>query len=83
MSMLAIHPAYWRHGNGTRLVQWSKSLSDMDNICQSVSAAAMGEKLYMKLGYRTICRMAEEGDEEDPIGVYTDLMEYCPVSKTS
>lgn len=42
----------------------------------------MGEKLYKKLGYYEICRVEVEGDEGDPKGVYTELLEYRPKAKT-
>lgn len=83
MSMLVVHPAYWRKGHGTKLVEWSMRLSDLDSVPQCVSAAGMGEKLYKKLGYHEVCRVEEEGDGDDPRGVHTELLEYRPKAKLS
>lgn len=69
MSMLAVHPAYWKKGHGTELVEWGKSLSDLDKVRQGLIAADMSEKLCKKLGYHLVCRIAAEGDEVDSKGV--------------
>lgn len=47
-------------------------------VRQGVSAAVMGSKLYTKLGYRMICCIAEDGDEEDSKGASTELLQYYP-----
>ena len=76
MSMLAVHPAYWRKGHGTRFVEWSIQLCDIEGITQGVSAAGMGKRLYSRLGYVEICQITQEGDDDDPKGVFTNLMKY-------
>ena len=78
MSMLVVHPAYWRHGHGTKLCQWAVDLSRADNVKQCVSAAGMGYKMYAKLGYKDVCKIVAKGDEDDPEGIFTNLMEYVP-----
>ncbi|EGX95008.1 hypothetical protein CCM_03280 [Cordyceps militaris CM01] len=56
MNMVAVHPAYWRRGHGTKL---------------GVSAAEMGANLYKGLGYTFICKVEADGDEDDPEDVVT------------
>jgi GNAT superfamily N-acetyltransferase len=79
MAMVVVHPAYWNRGHGTMLVKWATQLNDIDKVKQSVSAAGMGKKLYTRLKFQEICRITADGDEDDPEGVFTDLLEYRPV----
>ena len=74
MATLVVHPAYWKRGHGTKLVAWSIELSKLDQVPQGVSAAAMGAKLYSSLGYTSVARLEEGGDEDDEEGVYTELL---------
>lgn len=78
MSMLVVHPAYWRRGYGTKLGQWAVELSKIDDVKQCVSAAGMGYQIYSKLGYKEVCKIEASGDEDDPEGIFTILMEYVP-----
>lgn len=78
MNMVAVHPAYWRRGHGTKLVSWSISLCKLDNVTQGVSAAEMGANLYKGLGYTFICKVEADGDEDDPEGVFTELLKFVP-----
>lgn len=78
MSMLVVHPAYWRRGHGTALGKWSVALAEADKVKQSVSAAGMGFKIYSSLGFREVHKIVEPGDDDDEEGVFTDLMEYVP-----
>ncbi|ATY60503.1 Acyl-N-acyltransferase [Cordyceps militaris] len=78
MNMVAVHPAYWRRGHGTKLVNWSISLCKLDNVTQGVSAAEMGANLYKGLGYTFICKVEADGDEDDPEGVFTELLKFVP-----
>lgn len=78
MNSLVVHPAYWKRGHGSTLVEWSIALSKMDNVDQGVSAAAMGARLYKGLGFSLIARLEEEGDKDDPEGVYTELLRFSP-----
>ncbi|KAJ5722859.1 hypothetical protein N7488_000894 [Penicillium malachiteum] len=78
MDMLCVHPAYWRKGHGTQLVKWTLNLARMDGITQGVNAAPMGARLYEALGYEIICIAREEGDEDDPLGVYTYVFKFGP-----
>ena len=80
MATLVVHPAYWKRGHGAKLVSWSMELSKLDQIPQGVSAAAMGAKLYSRLGYTYVARLEEKGDEYDPEGVYTELLRFAPES---
>ena len=55
-------------------------MCDVDGAKQCTSAAGMGERLYLKLGFKWICDITADGDEEDSQGVKTGLLEYCPKS---
>ena len=76
--MLVVHPAYWRRGHGTSLCNWAVELSISDGVKQFVSAAGMGYGTYARLGYKEVCKITAEGDEDDPEGVFAHLMEYTP-----
>ncbi|ERF72736.1 hypothetical protein EPUS_04789 [Endocarpon pusillum Z07020] len=83
MSMLVVHPAYWRRGYGTKMGQWAVELSKADDVKQCVSAAGMGYQIYSKLGYKDVCKIEASGDEDDPEGIFTNLMEPTEESKDS
>ncbi|KAK4645775.1 hypothetical protein QC761_204540 [Podospora bellae-mahoneyi] len=76
ISMIVVHPAYWRRGHGTQLATWARDLSRMDRIPQCVSAAPMSQCLFMSLGFREIDAIVAEGDKDDPRGVKTLLLEF-------
>ncbi|KAK2590070.1 hypothetical protein QQS21_012258, partial [Conoideocrella luteorostrata] len=78
MSMLVLHPEYWRKGRGSEMVRWGQNLADMDNVRQGVSAAAMGEELYLHLGYELIERISVPGDSDDPEGIRMGIRVYTP-----
>lgn len=78
MGMLCVHPAYWKKGHGSQLVQWGIELSKTDNVPQGVDAAEMGAKLVKKFGYEYICTLTLEGDEEDSEGLSTELYKFVP-----
>lgn len=78
MDMLVVHPAYWSRGHGSELVRWGMKLSDIDRVKQGVSAADMGAKLYQKLGYEEVGKCSLDGDDDDPEGVSTILLQYTP-----
>ncbi|KAK7415053.1 hypothetical protein QQX98_006191 [Neonectria punicea] len=78
MDMVVVHPAYWKRGHGTSLVEWGKALADMDRVGQGVIAADMGEKLYTSLGYRKLDDVtAEEKDGAPPHEVQVGVLRYC------
>jgi len=78
---LAVHPAYWRKGHGTELLEWSKSLSDMDNVPQCVlNAEALDRNIYIKRGFRDIGIAHEYPQAESADAVTTKLFEYLPKS---
>ncbi len=74
--MLVVHPAYWKRGHGTRLATWPRDLSVLDKVPQCVSSATMSQPLFLSLGYRQLDTITAEGDEDDPNGVSTALMEH-------
>lgn len=78
MNMLAVHPAYWKRGHGTELVNWGIDLCKLDDATQGVSAADMGASLYKNLGYTFVCKVEADGDEDDPEGVFTELLKFVP-----
>lgn len=65
MDTLVVHPAYWRRGHGTALVNWGMELARLDRVKQGVIAACMGEKLYLSRGYEKLDDVAAV-DERDP-----------------
>ena len=81
MSMLVVHPAYWRNGHGTKLVEWSMRLSDLDSVPQCVSATGMGEKLYKKPGIMRFIGLRRKVTKTR--GVHTELLKYRPKAKLS
>ncbi|KAK5662619.1 hypothetical protein OQA88_8533 [Cercophora sp. LCS_1] len=76
VGMLVVHPAYWRQGHGTRLATWPRDLSVLGGIPQCVSSATMSQPLFLSLGYRQVDSITADGDEDDPEGVSTALMEF-------
>ncbi|KAF2017330.1 hypothetical protein BU24DRAFT_343565 [Aaosphaeria arxii CBS 175.79] len=51
LSTLAVHPAYWRRGHATRLVNWCTSLADREDTQVGISAAPMGATVAAKAGF--------------------------------
>jgi N-acetylglutamate synthase-like GNAT family acetyltransferase len=49
---LAVHPAYWRRGHASTLIQWGLKLADLDQVSIVVSSSANGEVVYEKAGFR-------------------------------
>ncbi|KAK0659159.1 hypothetical protein QBC41DRAFT_384663 [Cercophora samala] len=76
VSMIVVHPAYWRRGHGTRLATWARDLARMNRIPQCVSAAPMSQGLFMSLGFEKVDEIVAEGDEDDPRGAKTLLLEF-------
>ncbi|KAK2595301.1 hypothetical protein QQS21_007016, partial [Conoideocrella luteorostrata] len=77
VDMSVVHPAYWRRGHGTELVKWGKSLADLDYMAQGVVAAAMGEKLYMSLGYQKLDHVkVEDKDGPGPHELSVGILKY-------
>ncbi|KAK4171312.1 hypothetical protein QBC36DRAFT_340206 [Triangularia setosa] len=76
ISMIVVHPAYWRRGHGTRLATWARDLAIKDRVPQCVSAAPMSQCLFISLGYRRLDEIVARGDEDDPRGAKTLLLEF-------
>lgn len=75
--MVVVHPAYWRRGHGTTLVEWGKSLADLDRMEQDVVAADMGEKLYTSLGYQKLDEVkVEDNTGPSPHNVSVGILKY-------
>jgi N-acetylglutamate synthase-like GNAT family acetyltransferase len=75
--MVVVHPAYWRRGHGTTLVNWGKSLADLDRIGKGVVAADMGEKLYASLGYQKLDEVSmEDITGPSPHNVSVGILKY-------
>ncbi|PSN63811.1 hypothetical protein BS50DRAFT_89484 [Corynespora cassiicola Philippines] len=51
LSTLAVHPAYWRRGHASRLLDWCTRLADLEDAPLGVSAAPMGARLAVKAGF--------------------------------
>lgn len=49
--MIAVHPAYWRRGHATSLVEWATQLADIDNIPLGVDAAPMSVSIMKRAGF--------------------------------
>jgi GNAT superfamily N-acetyltransferase len=75
VSMIAVHPAYWKRGYGTRMAAWARDLSRLDQVPQCVSSAPMSQGLFLSLGFQRVCTITAEGDEDDSEGVSTELLE--------
>ncbi|KAK4170969.1 hypothetical protein QBC36DRAFT_340882 [Triangularia setosa] len=76
ISMIVVHPAYWKRGHGTRLATWARDLAINDRVPQCVSAAPMSQCLFISLGYRRLDEIVARGDEDDPRGAKTLLLEF-------
>ena len=76
--MLVVHPAYWRRGHGTVLLEWGLELVHLDYTKQGVIAADMGEKLYLSKGYKKL-DMVIATDKSDPEKtVKVAVLEFVP-----
>jgi N-acetylglutamate synthase-like GNAT family acetyltransferase len=78
LEMLAVHPAYWYKGHGTALVKWGLELAKMDSIPQGVVASVMGEKLYIKLGYKLISKIKVGEKDNDVKEFEIGILRYTP-----
>ncbi|KAK0744799.1 hypothetical protein B0T21DRAFT_93333 [Apiosordaria backusii] len=76
ISMLAVHAAYWRRGHGRRLATWAKSLAMNDRVPQCVSATSMSQPLFESLGFQKLDEIEASGDNDDPEGARTCLLEF-------
>jgi N-acetylglutamate synthase-like GNAT family acetyltransferase len=63
LTTLAVHPAYWKHGHGTRLTNWCTRLADLDHVPIGVSAAKMGVRVFTKAGFQEEVRVQIKGYE--------------------
>ncbi|KAI0187131.1 hypothetical protein EV127DRAFT_437409 [Xylaria flabelliformis] len=79
MDMLVVHPAYWRRGHGTSLVEWGMALADLDQVDQGVVAAEMGEHLYLRLNYSKLAEVHVR-DDKDPAEVTVGIVKYHSLS---
>jgi GNAT superfamily N-acetyltransferase len=80
--MLVVHPAYWRRGHGTALLDWGMQLGSLDLVKQGVIAADMGEKLYLSKGYKKLANVIAT-DENDPVKeVKVGILEFVPKRST-
>ena len=80
VSMIVVHPAYWKRGYGTRMAAWARDLSKLDQVPQCVSSAAMSQSLFLSLGFQRLCTITAEGNGDDEEGVSTELLEFGRVS---
>ncbi|KAF2189586.1 hypothetical protein K469DRAFT_561746 [Zopfia rhizophila CBS 207.26] len=78
MDMIVVHPAYWRRGNGTKLVKWGLELADLDRVKQGVIAAEMGEKLYLSMNYKKLYDIEVMDDENSGNKVKVGVLQYTP-----
>ncbi|KAI8710406.1 hypothetical protein NCS52_01577200 [Fusarium sp. LHS14.1] len=70
MEALVVHPAYWRRGHGSRLVQQGiDHLAKLGGANHGVIAAETGKPLYLQLGY-------EELEELVYDDVHLSIMQY-------
>jgi hypothetical protein len=74
--MVVVHRAYWKRGHSTRMAAWARDLSRLDQVPQCVSSAVMSQGLFLSLGFRRVCTITAEGDENDSEGVSTELLEF-------
>lgn len=60
------------------MAHWATDMAKLEGIPQVVSSAPMSEPLFRGFGFECLCRIVADGDEDDPEGVSTALLEYCP-----
>ena len=68
LSTVAVHPAYWRRGHGSRLINWCTRLADCDGVPIGVSSAPTGVQIALKAGFEQQERVRIEGYiiQQDP-----------------
>lgn len=72
--MLVVHPAYWRRGFGTELVEWGRDLARQERVVQGVVASSSGEGLCARLGFEKVGWASIEGDTGRPEGLSLAVM---------
>jgi hypothetical protein len=61
LSTVAVHPAYWRRGHGTRLINWCTRLADLEGVPIGVSSAPTGVRIAVKAGFEQQEAISIEG----------------------
>jgi GNAT superfamily N-acetyltransferase len=64
--MIAVHPAYWRRGNGTLLLRWTAKLADADHIPLGIASVPMGIKISRNVGFEKKEEIDVKGYSEHP-----------------
>jgi GNAT superfamily N-acetyltransferase len=81
LDIAVVHPAYWRHGHGARMVEWGMELARRDGVKVGVLSVPTGEKLYLRLGFKKLDEVVVHDDTEDtiePKELRAGVMEYTP-----
>lgn len=76
MERTAVHPAYWKHGQGSTLAKWGLDLAKVDKVNQAVLATSMGAILFKYMGFKLITERQIDGGKEDPTGFFIAVLEY-------
>ncbi|KIW27984.1 uncharacterized protein PV07_07676 [Cladophialophora immunda] len=82
VDMLVVHPASWRRGHGTALLNWGMELGSLDLVKQGVIAADMGEKLYLSKGYKKLDNVIVTDENDAEKGVKVGILEFVPSKST-
>lgn len=65
LAQLVTHPAYFRRGAGSLLLEWGISLAEKEKIPITLFAGPMAIKLYRRFGFRTVVNVKVQCSGED------------------
>ncbi|KAI9150894.1 Taurine hydroxylase-like protein SAT17 [Paramyrothecium foliicola] len=80
LEMLVTHPAYWKRGHATSLIEHSIEYTSM-GAKLGVNAAGMGQSLYISLGFKEISHVKDGKGASD--GVRTTIYAFDPKLRMS
>lgn len=64
IASIAVHPAYWRQGNGKKMAEWFIALAEQYDRAICVSAAPMGKMLASYLEFQECAVVTIDGYEK-------------------
>lgn len=66
IASIAVHPAYWRQGNGKKMAEWFIALAERHDRAICISAAPMGAMLAKHLEFQECAVVTINGYERYP-----------------
>ena len=65
---LVVHPAYWRRGHASALINFGNELAKLERVDQGVLASSMGAAVFAHAGYALVAKCHVPGDDKWPEG---------------